>query len=156
MKFCFGTYPAWISVIFDYSIKGQRTKLLPTAANSQHSASVDFPGVDLGSWEIKVLQGIEWASPEERGGRKRPLRDFVFIVESLYLVTLRFGRIGFQKSAKAPTWDTTNTNKKLVLSLGRDPSDFSPDPASSFSYNCLFTKRRYLLLFHRNWEHAEQ
>lgn len=50
-----------------------------------------------------MLEGIECTSPEERGGRKRPLRAFVFIVESLYLVTLRFGHIGFQTSSKVPT-----------------------------------------------------
>lgn len=51
-------YPAGILIILDYSIKGQSTKLLliPIQANSQHSASVDLPGVNLESWEIRVLR----------------------------------------------------------------------------------------------------
>lgn len=119
--------------------RGQRTKLLPipTTANSWHSTSVAFPRVDLGSWEIRVLQGIRCMPPELRGGRKRSLRSFASTVENLYLTTLGFGCIGSQTSSKV---QYHQYKQKAGATPGSSPSSSSPGPASSFSYNCLFAE----------------
>lgn len=150
MKSWLGDYVSWISIIWGYSVKGQKPKLFPIPIPENPNLGLSMVPWWPSLWWIYGPErwgcyGEHNVQIQKMGKQEKVFEGFcchcgktVFDCQSTGFM-LGFGCTGLQTASGVPTWDTTNT-------LSSGPSIFGPGSASSFSYKWVSAERRYFAL----------